>query len=105
MGQDNMSDDPGTSEDDGDYAYGESHLVDSKRYPVHDCCELDDIDALRVSAMVRRFSGCGRAAGGSGAAARFISCITVRLPPVSLWMRSQNLVLFFSFKRNYYLFQ
>ena len=42
------------SDDAHDYAYGESsHIIDSRRYPVHDCCEFDDADDLRVrNAMV-----------------------------------------------------
>jgi len=35
------------SSDDGDYAYSDTNMGDSKRYPVHDCCEFEDIEALR----------------------------------------------------------
>jgi hypothetical protein len=45
-----MSDATGSSDDGDDYAYGDSHISESKRYPVHDCCEFDDAEALRVSA-------------------------------------------------------
>jgi hypothetical protein len=45
-----MSDATGSSDDGEDYAYGDSHISESKRYPVHDCCELEDAEALRVSA-------------------------------------------------------
>ena len=44
-----MSDDSGSSDDGEDYAYGESYVPESKRYPVHDCCEFEDVEALRVS--------------------------------------------------------
>jgi hypothetical protein len=42
--QQTMSD--GESDDD-DYDHGADHEVE-RRYPVHDCCEFDDIDALKV---------------------------------------------------------
>jgi len=37
--------------DDDDYeVYGESHhSIRDRRYPLHDCCEFEDVDALRVS--------------------------------------------------------
>lgn len=38
-----------SSEDDEDYAYNDSNAAETKRFPVHDCCELEDADALRVS--------------------------------------------------------
>ena len=44
-----MSDPSGSSEDDGDYAFGDARMTESKRYPIHDCCEFEDADALRVS--------------------------------------------------------
>ena len=47
-----MSDASGTSDDDGDYAYGDSHMVEAKRYPVHDSCEFDDVEDLRVSFLL-----------------------------------------------------
>lgn len=58
-----MSDATGSSDDGEDYHYGEAHVSESRRYPVHDCCEFDDAEALRVSAAealptlasVRRF--------------------------------------------------
>ena len=35
--------------DDDDYdAFVESHHIQERRFPVHDCCEFEDIDALRV---------------------------------------------------------
>jgi len=37
-----------SSDDDEDYAFGDTTL-ESKSYPVHDCCELEDAEALRVS--------------------------------------------------------
>ena len=37
------------SDDDEDYdAYGVEEEVESKRYPIHDACEFDDLDALKV---------------------------------------------------------
>lgn len=36
-----------SSDEDEEYAYGDSNAIDSKRYPVHDCCEFEDADALR----------------------------------------------------------
>ena len=39
-----------SSDEDEDYAYGDSNAVESKRFPVHDCCEFEDAEALRVSA-------------------------------------------------------
>ena len=38
-----------SSDEDEEYAYGDSNAADSKRYPVHDCCEFEDAEALRVS--------------------------------------------------------
>ena len=38
-----------SSDDDDDYAYGDSNAIESKRFPVHDCCEFEDAEALRVS--------------------------------------------------------
>lgn len=46
-----MSDPSGSSEDDGDYAFGDARMTESKRYPIHDCCEFEDADALRVSVV------------------------------------------------------
>eukprot|EP00934_Nitzschia_sp_Nitz4_P003996 Nitzschia sp. Nitz4//scaffold303_size22340//5713//8899//NITZ4_008566-RA/size22340-snap-gene-0.23-mRNA-1//-1//CDS//3329547054//3986//frame0 len=40
-----MSDEAGSSDD--DYAYGEPSMAESKRYPVHDCCEFEEPEALR----------------------------------------------------------
>eukprot|EP00980_Cylindrotheca_fusiformis_P021196 scaffold8150_cov118-Cylindrotheca_fusiformis.AAC.5 len=47
-----MSDVTGSSDDGEDYVYGGSHMPESKRYPVHDCCELEDAESLRVSEML-----------------------------------------------------
>jgi hypothetical protein len=38
-----------SEEDDGDYAFGDTQMAESKRYPVHDCCEFEDAETLRVS--------------------------------------------------------
>jgi hypothetical protein len=49
-----MSDE--SSEDD-DYAFGESHDT-VKRYPIHDCCQYEDIENLFVSwAMIVKVEG------------------------------------------------
>ena len=37
-----------SSDDDDDFQFESSH-VGSKRYPVHDCCDNEDADSLRVS--------------------------------------------------------
>jgi hypothetical protein len=37
-----------------DYAYGEQQVVESQRYPIHDCCEFEDAEALRVSSIGSR---------------------------------------------------
>jgi hypothetical protein len=44
-----MSVDEGSSSDDDDDFNFESSHVGSKRYPVHDCCEFDDAESLKVS--------------------------------------------------------
>jgi hypothetical protein len=41
-----------SSDDDEDYAHGESIPVHEKRYPIHDCCEFEDAETLRVSPIV-----------------------------------------------------
>lgn len=46
-----MSDASGSSDDDGDYAFGDSHMAESKRFPIHDCCEFEDAETLRVSGV------------------------------------------------------
>ncbi len=48
-----MSDASGSSEDDADYAFGDSHMAESKRFPIHDCCEFEDAETLRVSEAFR----------------------------------------------------
>jgi len=53
-----MAESASTSDDD-DYAYGDANMAESNRYPVHDCCEFEDVETLRVrtgralEAMVR----------------------------------------------------
>jgi hypothetical protein len=43
------------SSDDGeDYAYGDQQAVESQRFPIHDCCEFEDAEALRVSSIGSR---------------------------------------------------
>lgn len=38
------------SSDDEDYdAFHDTQHVEEKRYPLHDCCEFEDLKALRVS--------------------------------------------------------
>ena len=37
-----------SSDDDDDFDFESAH-VGSKRYPVHDCCENEDAESLRVS--------------------------------------------------------
>jgi hypothetical protein len=49
-----MSDGSGSSDDDGDYTLENTATESSTRYPVHDCCEFDDAEALRVSEAVLR---------------------------------------------------
>lgn len=44
-----MSDVTGSSDDGEDYVYGGSHMAELKRYPIHDCCEFEDAESLRVS--------------------------------------------------------
>jgi len=39
------------SSEDDEYAFGDSHEA-FKRYPVHDCCQYEDIEALTVSRVV-----------------------------------------------------
>lgn len=46
-----MSDVSGSSDDGEDYVYGGTHMQEIKRYPVHDCCEYEDAEALRVSIL------------------------------------------------------
>jgi len=42
-----MSD--GSESEDEDYeAYVEAAHVHERRYPLHDCCEFEDVDALKV---------------------------------------------------------
>jgi hypothetical protein len=41
-------DDGSSSDDDDDFNFESSH-VGSKRYPVHDCCENEDAESLKVS--------------------------------------------------------
>jgi hypothetical protein len=46
----------GSSDDDEDYdnyhnASDQAADVETKRYPVHDACEFEDIDALRVRVL------------------------------------------------------
>jgi hypothetical protein len=55
-----MSDASGSSDDGDGYAYGESQMAESRRYPVHDCCEFDDADALsvRIIPMGSFVAGC-----------------------------------------------
>jgi hypothetical protein len=43
-----------SSEEGEDYAYGEKQVVESQRYPIHDCCEFEDAEALRVSSIDSR---------------------------------------------------
>jgi hypothetical protein len=43
-----MSDGTGSSDDDGDYAIDQQGPESSLRYPVHDCCEYEDAETLRV---------------------------------------------------------
>jgi hypothetical protein len=47
-----MSDGSGSSDDDGDYALETSATESSLRYPVHDCCEFEDAETLRVSSAI-----------------------------------------------------
>jgi hypothetical protein len=58
-----MSDVTGSSDDGEDYVYGGSHLPEMKRYPVHDCCEFEDAESLRVSH--KDWQRHGRCAGGA----------------------------------------
>lgn len=44
-----MSDVTASSDDGEDYVYGGGQLQEIKRYPVHDCCEFEDVESLRVS--------------------------------------------------------
>lgn len=44
-----MSDGSGSSDDDGDYTLENPQPESSIRYPVHDCCEFEDAETLRVS--------------------------------------------------------
>ena len=37
------------SSDDGDYALNQPGPEASVRYPLHDCCEFEDAETLRVS--------------------------------------------------------
>jgi hypothetical protein len=37
-----------SSDDDDDFNFESSNIA-SKRYPVHDCCEYEDAESLRVS--------------------------------------------------------
>ena len=45
----------GDSSDDEDYdAFADSHQPLEKPYPIHDCCEYEEVDALRVSLVVKQ---------------------------------------------------
>jgi hypothetical protein len=44
-----MSDGSGSSDDDGEYTLENAATDSSTRYPVHDCCEFEDAETLRVS--------------------------------------------------------
>lgn len=46
-----MSDVTASSDDGEDYVYGGGQLQEIKRYPIHDCCEFEDAENLRVSGM------------------------------------------------------
>jgi len=39
--------DTGSSDDGDDYGFADSQMPESRRYPVHDCCEFEDAEALR----------------------------------------------------------
>ena len=44
----------GSSDDDEDYdAFGETVYQEVRKYPIHDACEFDDVETLRVSAECR----------------------------------------------------
>lgn len=47
-----MSDGSGSSDDDGDYAVDPSAPEASTRYPVHDCCEFESAETLRVCSIM-----------------------------------------------------
>lgn len=47
-----MSANDGSSSDDDDDFHFDSANVGSKRYPVHDCCEFEDADSLKVSSRL-----------------------------------------------------
>jgi hypothetical protein len=49
-----MSANEDSSSDDDDFNFESSNVV-SKRYPVHDCCEYEDVESLRVSCNVTYF--------------------------------------------------
>jgi hypothetical protein len=40
-----------SSDDDEDYAFGEATTDLERRYPIHDACEFEEIETLRVSAV------------------------------------------------------
>ena len=55
------------SSDEEDYdAFNDAHHTMEKRYPLHDCCDLEDVEALRVS----RETSENRGAGGVDAVER-----------------------------------
>lgn len=60
-----MSDVTASSDDGEDYIYGGGQLQEIKRYPVHDCCEFEDAESLRVSGNVvsNLLLCCGPSAG------------------------------------------
>ena len=50
-----MSDD---SSDEEDYAYDDVHQrIIEKRFPLHDCCEFEDVEALRVRLETTEIDG------------------------------------------------
>ncbi|KAL3936097.1 MAG: hypothetical protein SGBAC_008516 [Bacillariaceae sp.] len=47
-----MSDVTASSDDGEDYVYGGGQLQEIKRYPVHDCCEFEDVESLRALILI-----------------------------------------------------
>jgi hypothetical protein len=47
-----MSEGNGSSDDDGDYAVNPPAPEASTRYPVHDCCEFESAETLRVRPFI-----------------------------------------------------
>jgi hypothetical protein len=43
----------GSSSDDDDFQFG-ANQMGQKRFPVHDCCEFEDADSLKVRSSERR---------------------------------------------------